>query len=416
MRRVHLVVLGFAILGLMLGGIATSSAKTASNSALSAILASASKPSATLTPAFASDGVNQVSPQGCLPGDIIILGTPDSFFDYLIPGQFQHTVIYCGQVQPGEQIWDRTHKQWMPVGTHYVIHSTKSSEQGNGLGYDTWEVAVNAHADEALVLRVLKPGGVPLTASERQAIVNFLKSQLTGGTDGYPVGPPYDWGWLYQQELASEPNPLSGVSGYYCSEAAWGAYKHVLGIDLDSETSPLDIGVSPDDLLHSQYTSVIAGEVGSATWSAANGVYKLTVFVDEIYYDDDYDPWPKGAGEEYIKSFSGDGIYPTEEGYPGSGKIGLCPEGWWSRDGAGPLDWNKYFYALISYDRDAKVRIEAWEDDDIDGDDQYPTWQWYWSPSQWHQYINKGWYWSGYRVDLGDCRYTVYFRIDSVSW
>ncbi len=368
------------------------------------------------TAGFASDGVNQVSYLGCLPGDIIVLGTPGSFFDYLIPGTYQHTVIYCGLVQPGEQIWDRTNKVWMAVGTPYCIHSTKSDVQGNGLGYDTWATAVNAHAEDALVLRVLKANGAPLTASERASIVSFLKSQLTGGTDGYPVGPPYDWGWTSKQVYASESNPLSGVAGYYCSEAAWAAYYAVLGIDLDSDTSPLDLGVSPDDLLHSQYTSVIAGEVGAVTWSASAGLYRLTVFVDEVYYDDDYDPWPKGAGEEYLKSFSGDGIIPTEQGYPGSGKIGRTPDGYWSRDGAGPLDWNKYFYAIVNYGRDVKVRIEAWEDDDVDSDDQYPVWQWYWSPSSWRQYINAGWYWSGSRIDLGDCRYTIYFRIDSVSW
>ncbi|NWF94754.1 MAG: hypothetical protein HXY34_01295 [Candidatus Thorarchaeota archaeon] len=366
--------------------------------------------------AFASDGVNQVSYAGVLPGDMIILGTPGSFFDYLIPGAYSHSVIYCGLVQAGESVWDRTNKVWMSVGTPYVIHSTKSDVQGNGLGFDTWATAVNAHAEDALVLRVMKPGGVPLTSAERSSIVAFLKSQLTGGTDGYPVGPAYDWGWTSKQVYASETNPLSGVAGYYCSEAAWAAYYHVLGIDLDSETSTLGLGVSPDDLLNSQHTSVIAGEVGASTWSASSGLYKLTVFVDEVYYDDDYDPWPKGAGEMYLKSFSGDGLIPTQEGYPGCGKIGSTPDGYWSRNGAGALDWNKYFYTILNYNRDAKVRVEAWEDDDIDGDDQYPVWQWYWSPSSWHSYINAGWYWSGSRIDLGDCRYTIYFRIDSVTW
>jgi len=43
-------------------------------------------------------------------------------------------------------------------------------------------------------------------------------------------------GLALQQELASQENPLSGIDGYYCSEAAWDAYKHIFGIDLDSET------------------------------------------------------------------------------------------------------------------------------------------------------------------------------------
>ncbi len=366
--------------------------------------------------AFANDGVNQVSYRGLLPGDIVILGTPGSFFDYLIPGDYSHTVIYCGLVQQGEQIWDRTNKVWMAPGTPYVIHSTKSDSQGNGFGYDRWDVAVNAHAEDALVLRVLKGNGVPLTSSDRAAVINFLKSQLSGGTDGYPVGPAYDWGWTSKQVFASETNPLSGVKGYYCSEAAWAAYTYVLGIDLDAETSTLGLGVSPDDLWHSQYTSVIAGEVGSTTWSAASGLYKLTVFIDEIYYDNDYDPWPKGAGEEYIKTFVGDGIFPTAQGFPGSGKIGETPDGYWSRSGSGALDWNKYTYSVVNYWRSVKVRVEAWEEDSIDSDDQYPVFQWYWSASTWHQYVGNGWYWSGYRVDLGDCRYTIYFRIDYVAW
>jgi len=374
---------------------------------------------ATRTYGFSSDGVNQVPPYGCLPGDIIILRTRSDFWDKsglraFASLRYGHAVIYCGQVQPGEQIWDRTNKVWMVSGTHYVIHSCKTEEQGDGLGYDTWEVAVNAHAEDALVLRVLKPDGNPLSTSDRESIIDFLKSQLTGGTSGYPVGPPYDWGWTSQQELASEVNPLSDVAGYYCSEAAWGAYKHALGIDLDSETTPFGVAVSPDDLLYSQYASVVAGEDGETTWSAASGTYKMTVFVEEIYYANDYDPWPRGAGEEYIKSFCGDGIFPTEEGYPGSGKIGLCPAGYWSREGPGPLDWNKYFYTLINYNRDAKVRIEAWEKDDIDPDDQYPVFQLYWAPSLWHGYVDQGLCKSS--LELGDCRYTVWFRIDPVVW
>ncbi|MEM2884667.1 MAG: hypothetical protein QXF24_01095, partial [Thermoproteota archaeon] len=128
------------------------------------------------------------------------------------------------------------------------------------------------------------------------------------------------------------------------------------------------------------------------------------------------DPFPRGAGEEYIKSFCGDGLYPTHEVYPGSGKTGLPPEGCWPLDDHGPLEWNKYFYALVNYGRDVKVRIEAWEHDAIDPDDQYPAFQLYWPPSEWHQYVDKGWFCGGLRYDLGDCGYTVYFMIEPVDW
>ncbi len=365
--------------------------------------------------AHPSSGTKEIDPEGLLPGDIILLGSIDSSIVNFFVGTYEHTAIYCGKVHPDEQIWDRTNKVWIEPGTDYVIHSTKSEKAGNGIGYDTFETVVS-QAKESIVLRVLKPDGIPLTAAEREAVVDFLKSQLSGGKDGYPVGPAYDWGWTCKQELATEKNPFSGIAGYYCSEAAWGAYKHVLGIDLDSETTPFNVAVSPDDLLHSQFTSVVACKSDMATFSAGEGIYKLTVFVDEICYDIDYDPWPRGAGEEYIKSFCGDFFYPTKEVYPGSGKIGLPPKGCWPCDGQGSLDWNKYFNTLINYARDVELRIEAWEYDDIDPDDQYPAWQLYLTTQEWHQYIDKGWFCGGFDCDLGDCSYTVYFRIESVAW
>jgi hypothetical protein len=142
--------------------------------------------------------------------------------------------------------------------------------------------------------------------------------------------------------------------------------------------------------------------------------------VDEIYYDDDYDPWPLGSGEEYIKSRSGLGntdangdLLATEQGAPGCGKIGSTPDGSVSRSGSGAVDWNRYFYSLCPINRDLRIRVEAWEDDTV-GDDQYPTFQWYWSYSTWSAYKDNGWYTSGSRVDLGDCRYTIQFTIVTV--
>jgi hypothetical protein len=105
---------------------------------------------------FAGDGTNTVSTANLLPGDIIVLGTSGTFFDYLIPGTYSHSELYCGVVQSGESIWDRDHHVWMAVGTPYVIHSTKSDNAGNGVGYSTFADAVNAHADNILVLEFLK--------------------------------------------------------------------------------------------------------------------------------------------------------------------------------------------------------------------------------------------------------------------
>ena len=213
-----------------------------------------------------SDG-NSVSPTGLLPGDIILGNTPKTWSSKLIPGEYSHAMMYCGTVKSGEKIWDRTNSRWMPVGEHYIIHSApRDDDDKDGLGYDTWQTVVNSY-DNVVVLRVLKPGGQRLTATERTNVVNVLKSKLSGGTDGYPVGPKYDSNWLSKK---TDPP-------YYCSEAVWAAYKTQLGIDLDSDTSPFNIGVSPDDLLKSQFTSVIAAEVGSDTWSPVSGVYKLSL-------------------------------------------------------------------------------------------------------------------------------------------
>ena len=125
-----------------------------------------------------------MSYNGLVPGDIILLGTPGTMFDYLIPGEFSHTEIFCGLVQTGENIWDRDAHQWMATGTPYVIHATKSDNAGNGLGYSVWGVAVNDHADEAVALRVKG-----ITNAQRQQAVDWMKSKLNGGSDGYPIGP-----------------------------------------------------------------------------------------------------------------------------------------------------------------------------------------------------------------------------------
>ena len=369
------------------------------------------------TPLGETDGENFVSTINILPADFIVLGTDDTFFDYLIPGKYSHTVLYCGKVQPGEDIWDRDNHEWMPAGTPYVIHSTKGDDAGNGLGYSTWDVAINHHADNALVLRVLKPDGTQLTFPERKAVVDFAKSKLDGGIDGYPIGPQYDWNWFFQQiDVDSEfPAP----AGYYCSELVWASYLGSLGIDLDANTSPFDIGVSPDDIWHSQYSSVIAGETGDVTFNATKEIAKLSLYVDNIYYTDDYDPWPKGEGEMYILSRSGLGIFDddgnilsTEQGYPGCGKIGNTPDGTWGLDGEGTLYWNTNFYSLLSVHQTLRVQIEAWEEDDDSEDDSYPRLEWTWAAENWQQFRDNGWH--NYQSNLDDCTYTFSYKLDTL--
>ncbi len=357
-------------------------------------------PSPATATSSGSGGTNSVSHVGLLPGDIILGENPGTKSSKLVPGKYSHAMMYCGVVRSGEKYWDRTNGRWLAVGEPYIIHSTPDDDDSkDGLGYDSWYTRVNGGYENLLVLRVMKSGGVPLTDSERSQVVNFLRSKLSGGKDGYPVGPKYDYNWLRK-----------GVNPpYYCSEAVWAAYKSVLGIDLDADTSPFNIGVSPDDLWHSQYTSVIAGEDGSSRWSARYGVCKVSVYVYKIHYKEDKDPWLKGAGEMYLKSFTGDSQYPTEEGYPGCGKIGRTPDGTWPRNGAGDLYWRKDFYSFVNYYRYLKIRIEAWEDDSTDGDDQFDPYQIVWSPTTWHSKIGAGYQY--YPASKSDCIYYIYIRI-----
>lgn len=385
-------------------------------------------PAEVIASSGAGDGVNTVSSANLRPGDIILLGSPGDFFDYLIPGVWSHTVIFMGTVRAGEAIWDRSNHVWMAVGEPFCIHSTKSDVQGNGLGYDTWYTAVNAHADNALVLRIVKAGGALLTTTDEENMRAWLKNQLEGGIDGYPVGPGYDFNWLAKQttvDTGTEPwLPPFAPNGYYCSELAWAMAKVNLGIELDGDFSPLDVGVSPEDLYWVPSTSVVAmdtcidpngNSITNRAYNANAGLYKVTTRVYEIYYDDDYDPWPSGAGEMYFETQCGDGYFPSIEQRPlPDGIKGNGVGNYWSRDGSGAVVWDQYVYDLVCYNAPLKIRICPAELDDSSGDDWYPAFQWWWEASSWHGYIGGGYYWSGSRVDYGDCRYTIYFRIDAV--
>ena len=367
--------------------------------------------------AFAGEGSNDMSDANLLPGDIICIGTDNTMFDWLIPGKWSHTVIFGGTAGYHE-IWATEEHTWVPSGETWVIHSTKSDD-GDGLRTSRFSTVVNDHADNVVAMRVLKPGGAYMTSTERNAIVNFAYSKL-GQDEGY------DWNWLGKQVGIDSIWPAP--KGYYCSELAWAAYKSVLGIDLDGDFSPFNIGVSPEDLYWSQYCSVIALEMnsdpngnsvpgGAYAVDASNNLYRVRVYIDEVYYDNDHDPWPSGNGEMYIKLWIGEAYFPSC-GATGDlndnhiDKIDDANDDYTSK-GTGALDWNTQHFALVSYNSYAKVRVQASEYDPTSGDDDYPTFQWWWSPSSWHGYINNGWYWSGSRYDMGDCRYTIWFRIDS---
>jgi len=107
--------------------------------------------------AFASSGTNDMSPNNLLPGDIILLGTDDSFFDYLIPGKWSHTVI-VGGVAGYHEIWATEEGMWVPQGETWVVHSTKDSID-SGLRTSRFVNVVNDHAGNVVAMRVLKPGG-----------------------------------------------------------------------------------------------------------------------------------------------------------------------------------------------------------------------------------------------------------------
>jgi hypothetical protein len=374
-----------------------------------------------LVAAFASDGSNTMSPTNLLPGDIVLLGTDDTFFDYLIPGKWSHTVI-IGGVAGYHQIWATEEGTWVPQGETWVVHSTKD-DNGDGLRTSRYITAVNAHAGNVVAIRILKPGGVLMSSSERTAIVNFATSKI-GLDEGY------DWNWLGQQVDIDTADPEIAPDGYYCSELAWAAYKSVLGIDLDGDFSPFNIGVSPEDIYWSQYAQVIALEMnsdpngnsvpgGAYKIDASNDLYKLTVFIDEVYYDDEHEGWLMGDGEMFLKLWIGEGYFPScaANGYKNDNnldKIDDAGDHYTSAGSGEAIDWNNYHYALVSYNSYMKVRVQASESDSTSGNDDYPVFQWFWSASSWHSYINNGWYWSGSRYDVGDCRYTIYFKIESV--
>jgi len=319
--------------------------------------------------AFANGGSNSMSSNNLLPGDIILLGTDDTFFDYLIPGKWSHTVLFGG-IAGYHEIWATEDDMWVPQGEVWVVHSTKDNID-SGLRTSMYTTAVFDHAENVVAIRVLKPGGGLMSSSERQASIDFAVNKI-GLDEGY------DWNWLGKQVGIDTADPEIAPDGYYCSELAWAAYLSVLGIDLDGDFSPFNIGVSPEDLYWSQYAQVIALEMNSDpngngvpgradAVDASNDLYKLTVFVDEVYYDNDYDPWPKGKGEMYLKLWIGEGYFPScaAGGDLSDNHLDKIADAGddTEKSGKGALNWNNYHYVLVSYNSYCKIRVQAMEED-----------------------------------------------------
>jgi hypothetical protein len=145
-----------------------------------------------LKTAFAGEGSNDMSSNNLLPGDIILLGTDDTFFDYLIPGKWSHTVIFGG-IAGYHEIWATEEGTWVPQGQAWVVHSTKDSTD-SGLRTSKYTTVVNDHAGNAVAMRVLKPGGALMSSSQRQAIVDFAYDKI-GLDEGY------DWNGLVNKSV-----------------------------------------------------------------------------------------------------------------------------------------------------------------------------------------------------------------------
>jgi hypothetical protein len=376
------------------------------------------------------------------------MGGEKPFYDFIVPGDMSHSQLYCGKVQPGEQIWDRIHKCWMAEGTDYILEATKGDTPegslGNGLGYSTFDYGFNFRADDAMVLRVVDDDGTVLTEAELQSVVDWAKGRLTGGVDGYPIGPEYDQNWLGQKEVYG--------SKYHCSELIWAAYKGALGIELDADMSPFNINISPDDLILSEYTSVIACEIGdgsdgSVNWfNAAEDISKVYMELPWIYYYWDHDGFGAGRGEMYVHGYVGqywcfDGYGELwgnkQPGYIATGGAAdyyddLIPLGWmpeygffsqlytasigdyeyWERD---PVYYNDYpvlqITGLINNDCTLRLQATAGENDNILGIHPYGTWYDLQEPTEWNARIGQGEYDASWNE--GDCYYHVHYEIEA---
>ncbi len=205
-------------------------------------------------PSSQSEGINDLSYIGLLQGDIVLITNPDNNYADLVPGLYSHVFIYCGRVLGDQQIWDRDNSKWMDPGTPYVIHSSAHNSSPSGLGYSSWTTKVNRYGTLVQSIRIIH-----VNQSQRVEALNWMITKLSGGRDGYPVGPVYDWGWSNKQ--ISGKNPVSKIDGYYCSEIVWAAYKDLFNIDLDPDGTKWDLttlkGVSPTDLLDSNYSDGI---------------------------------------------------------------------------------------------------------------------------------------------------------------
>jgi cell wall-associated NlpC family hydrolase len=185
----------------------------------------------------------KINPESLDPGDFILLKNSKKS---LVPGNFDHVILYAGKVQKNEKVWDRDKNEYMAPGTHYVIHSTRKT--GDGLGYSSLETILK----DAKKIKPLEVSNLSL--SEKAKSVEYLKDQLTGKS-GKPVGPKYNLNWFSKRETPKERK------GFYCSEAVWSAYKNCCNIDLDPNKDQWKWnrahGVAPDDLLEAKSTRII---------------------------------------------------------------------------------------------------------------------------------------------------------------
>ncbi|HPZ10473.1 MAG TPA: YiiX/YebB-like N1pC/P60 family cysteine hydrolase [Candidatus Eremiobacteraeota bacterium] len=168
-----------------------------------------------------------------IPGDIILISNPSKGefhpISDLVPGNYSHVAVYLGQNDIGEH---ETIDAWANPRTplRNAIWWPKS--------YNNW-----------CVIRPSKADGSELSEEERNKVVDFARS-----TEGCK----YNYMWAKNKvKLPVDKDK----SKFYCSQLAWGAYKHTVGIDLDPNPGfhpKYAWGVAPQELHDSPHVKVVA--------------------------------------------------------------------------------------------------------------------------------------------------------------
>jgi hypothetical protein len=159
------------------------------------------------------------------------------------------------------------------------------------------------------------------------------------------------------------------------------------------------------DGVDSYYSRVQSGGSWSKLWISARGFtadvskcVKANVWLSQVYYEDDSDPWPKGAGEMFMCLWAGPAGL---EQYQQTGQK--------SRDGSGTLTWSvTMFNSYMLKDATLSIRSEAWEADDWpDTNDGLGTLAWSGLAAN---YVGAGTCgWGPY--DSGVARHYLYFTV-----